>query len=161
MAVDHGGPHFIKFFGSSAAQIETLCRGVEQVSNQSPDGQSRWVKLRPCKDGMVRLEARLHPDEAALVLRAIDVAPSPTLPRKRDPSPRRRGPPDPMACCGSPTGGTQGFGPKVAVVASATSWSCACASRSCTRAEFPRNRRPVRSAQNPCVASPAIRASRG
>jgi len=62
---------------ASAAQLETLSRGVEQVSNQSPDGQSRWVKLRPCKDGMVRIEARLHPDEAALVMRAIDVAAKP------------------------------------------------------------------------------------
>jgi len=51
-----------------------LCRGIGQVTGQSPDAQSRWVTLRPCKDGMVRLEARLHPDEAALVMKAIDAA---------------------------------------------------------------------------------------
>ena len=59
---------------ATAAQLETICRGVEQVTGQSADGQARWVKLVPCKDGMVRLEARLHPDEAALILKAIDAA---------------------------------------------------------------------------------------
>jgi hypothetical protein len=59
---------------ASAAQLETICRGVEQVTGRSPDGQARWVKVLPCKDGMVRLEARLFADEAALVLNAVDTA---------------------------------------------------------------------------------------
>jgi len=59
---------------ASAAQLETICRGVEQVTGKSPDGQARWVKVVPCKDGMVRLEARLHPDEAASILKAVDAA---------------------------------------------------------------------------------------
>ncbi len=59
---------------ASAAQLETICRGVEQVTNRTREGHSRWVKLRRCSDGMVRLEARLHPDEAALVMKAVDAA---------------------------------------------------------------------------------------
>jgi len=59
---------------ASAAQLETICRGVEQVTGKSADGQARWVKLVPCRDGMVRLEARLHPDEAASILKAVDAA---------------------------------------------------------------------------------------
>ncbi len=60
----------------SAAQLETICRGVEQVSGMSAEvGRiARWVKLKPCKDGMVRLEIRVHADEAALVMKAIDAA---------------------------------------------------------------------------------------
>ena len=58
----------------SAAQLETICRGVEQVTGTSPDAQARWVKSKPCKDGMVRIEIRVHADEAALVMKAIDVA---------------------------------------------------------------------------------------
>ncbi len=58
----------------SAAQLETICRGVEQVTGTSPDAQARWVKSKPCKDGMVRIEIRVHADEAALVMKAIDAA---------------------------------------------------------------------------------------
>jgi len=59
---------------ASAAQLETLCRGIEQVTDQGATAQTRQVTLRPCKGGMVRLEACLHPDEAALVMKAIDAA---------------------------------------------------------------------------------------
>ena len=34
----------------------------------------RWVRTRPTDDGMMRLEASLHPDEAALVMKAIELA---------------------------------------------------------------------------------------
>ncbi len=75
---------------ASAAQLETICRGVEQVTSRTREGQSRWVKLRRCSDGMVRLEARLLPDEAALVMKAIDAAveeaPSPDGPDGPDAS---------------------------------------------------------------------------
>lgn len=59
---------------ATAAQLETICRGVEQVTGRCGDGRARWVRLVPCKDGMVRLEARLHPDEAAMIVRAVDAA---------------------------------------------------------------------------------------
>jgi len=58
----------------SAAQLETLCRGVEQVTGTSPDALARWVRSRPCKEGMVRIEIRVHADEAALLMKAIDAA---------------------------------------------------------------------------------------
>ena len=59
---------------ATASQLETICRGVEQVTGKTPAGQSRWLTVRPCKDGMVRLEARLDPDEAALILKAVEAA---------------------------------------------------------------------------------------
>ena len=59
---------------ASASQLETICRGVEQVTGKTADGQARWVKVIPCKDGMVRIEARLHADEAGLVIKAIEAA---------------------------------------------------------------------------------------
>jgi hypothetical protein len=59
---------------ASAAQLERICRGVEQVTTRGAEGQKRWVRVLPCTDGMVRLEARMHPDEAALVLKALDAA---------------------------------------------------------------------------------------
>lgn len=59
---------------ASAAQLETICRGVEQVTGKSAEGGARWVKVTPCKDGMVRVEARLRPDEAGLVVKAIEAA---------------------------------------------------------------------------------------
>ncbi|MFO0750117.1 MAG: DUF222 domain-containing protein [Myxococcota bacterium] len=59
---------------ATAAQLETICRGVEQVTGTSEDGIERWVRSRPDRDGMVRIEARLHADEAALVMKAIELA---------------------------------------------------------------------------------------
>jgi len=43
---------------ASAAQLETLCRGIEQVTDQGATAQARQVMLRPCRDDRVRLEAR-------------------------------------------------------------------------------------------------------
>ena len=59
---------------ATAAQLERICRGVEQVTSTSSDTEGRWVRLLRCKNGMMRLEARLHADEAALVMKAVDLA---------------------------------------------------------------------------------------
>lgn len=59
---------------ATAAQLDRICRGVEQVTSTTEAGQERWVRAARCSDGMVRIEARLHADEAALVMAAIDVA---------------------------------------------------------------------------------------
>ncbi|HRE87621.1 MAG TPA: DUF222 domain-containing protein [Myxococcota bacterium] len=59
---------------ASAAQLETICRGVAQVMERSEYGASRWLTFRPDTDGMVRLEVRLGADDAALLKRALEAA---------------------------------------------------------------------------------------
>lgn len=59
---------------ASAAQLETICRGVAQVIEHSEDGPARWLAFRADTDGMVRLEVRLGPDDAAILKRALSAA---------------------------------------------------------------------------------------
>ena len=59
-------------------ELETVCRKYRSVllhdAASEPDGdrQRRWVARRDTADGMVRIEAVLHPEEAALVWAALD-----------------------------------------------------------------------------------------
>lgn len=59
-------------------ELETVCRKYRSVvrhdADPDPDGdrQRRWVARRDTADGMVRIEAVLHPEEAALVWAALD-----------------------------------------------------------------------------------------
>src|SRR5688500_9536226 len=60
---------------ATAAQLERICRGYRQVVRPANDnGTERTLRERPLADGMVRLEIVLAPDEAALVLTAIEKA---------------------------------------------------------------------------------------
>lgn len=59
---------------ASAAQLETICRGVAQVMERSEDGPDRWLVFRADTDGMVRLEVRLGADDAAILKRALTAA---------------------------------------------------------------------------------------
>jgi Domain of unknown function (DUF222) len=60
---------------TTAAQLERICRFYRQV--QSPprnvDDDRRWVASRATEDGMVSIQIRVAPDEAARVMRAIEV----------------------------------------------------------------------------------------
>ena len=63
---------------SSGHQLETVCRKYRSVllhdADPDPEGdrQRRWVARWDTADGMVRIEAVLHPEEAALVWAALD-----------------------------------------------------------------------------------------
>jgi Domain of unknown function (DUF222)/HNH endonuclease len=65
---------------SSGHQLETVCRKYRSVllhdaepdPEPESDRQWRWVARRDTADGMVRIEAVLHPEEAALVWAAVD-----------------------------------------------------------------------------------------
>ena len=65
---------------STAAQLEKICRGFRRARNglagklPCDDEDERWVRDRSTESGMIRIEAQLLPDEAALVLRAIEAA---------------------------------------------------------------------------------------
>jgi hypothetical protein len=65
---------------STAAQLEKICRGYRRALNgvrgklTCDDENDRWVRDRSTESGMIRIEAQLLPDEAALVLKAIEVA---------------------------------------------------------------------------------------
>lgn len=61
---------------ATGAQLERLCRGYHSVLSAQgrPEPEPRTVSLNPMPGGMVRLELVLHPDEASLILRAIDRA---------------------------------------------------------------------------------------
>src|SRR5215813_13880231 len=63
-----------------ASQLEMLCRkyGFVQRHGQDPhpmgDLQRRYVRRRDTEDGMVKIEAVLHPEEAELVWRMLNHA---------------------------------------------------------------------------------------
>jgi hypothetical protein len=62
---------------STAAQLERICRLYRQAhptERPSPrdEGDRRWVVTRPTDDGMVAIQIRLNPDEAARLMRAIE-----------------------------------------------------------------------------------------
>ena len=65
---------------STAAQLEKLCRGYRRALNglagrlPCDDEDERWVRDRSTESGMIRIEAQLLPEEAALVLKAIEAA---------------------------------------------------------------------------------------
>lgn len=63
---------------STGAQLEKICRGYAGVRrhdhrpSQRDDGQRRHVRCREMVDGMIKIEAVLHPEEAALVWAALE-----------------------------------------------------------------------------------------
>jgi hypothetical protein len=61
---------------ATAAQLERLCRGYRAVgaSQGAPAAEERSVRRRLLAGGMVRLELVLEPDEAELILRALQRA---------------------------------------------------------------------------------------
>ena len=59
----------------TAAQLEVICRGVARMQPSSaPEAGARWLRVHADTDGMVRIELRLHADEAKLLLNAVDLA---------------------------------------------------------------------------------------
>jgi len=62
----------------TGAQLERICRQVRKVLNVTEDGDRiddrRYLRHEVLDSGMVRLSAVLHPDEAALVMNAVDEA---------------------------------------------------------------------------------------
>lgn len=64
---------------STGAQLERLCRGYRaaQSADQAPCPEARCVRRRTLPGGMVKLEIVLAPDEADLLMRAIDRAREP------------------------------------------------------------------------------------
>jgi hypothetical protein len=65
---------------STAAQLERICRGYRRALNglagklPCDDEDQRWVRDRSTESGMIRIEVQLLPEEAALVLKAIEAA---------------------------------------------------------------------------------------
>jgi hypothetical protein len=64
---------------STGAQLERICRTfrrvVAELAPRDPTAdEGRYVSERALPSGMVRIEAVLHPDEAALVMKAIEAA---------------------------------------------------------------------------------------
>jgi hypothetical protein len=60
---------------STAAQIERICRSFQTVVDPSEAAASeRYVRRRDLESGMVRLDVVLLPEEAAVVMKALEVA---------------------------------------------------------------------------------------
>jgi len=61
---------------ATAAQLERICRGLALVEAHGGAGAhgERSVSARPLESGLVRITADLHPDEAALVMKAVEAA---------------------------------------------------------------------------------------
>jgi hypothetical protein len=63
---------------ATGAQLERLCRQLRKVVSEDDEGQClddrRYLREEVLENGMVRLSAVLHPDEAALVKKAIEEA---------------------------------------------------------------------------------------
>ena len=63
---------------ATGAQLERICRGYRQVvramDENAPPPEERMVRERVLPGGMVKIELVLLPDEAALVLQAIEKA---------------------------------------------------------------------------------------
>ena len=83
---------------ATGAQLERLCRGYRtaQAADEAPAPEERSVRQRLLAGGMVKLELVLSPDEADMILRAIDRArevhaePAPDARRRRPRPPRPR-----------------------------------------------------------------------
>src|SRR5215831_1030167 len=80
----------------TASQLEKLCRKYALVlrhgEDPHPQGdeQRRYVRRRDTEDGMVKIEAVLHPEEAEIVWAMLDHAAA-QLARERDHHPEPRG----------------------------------------------------------------------
>ena len=62
---------------ATADHLEQICRGIRAADRDEQlarDVETRWVRERAGDHGMVRIEAQLHPDEAAIVWAAIERA---------------------------------------------------------------------------------------
>jgi hypothetical protein len=60
---------------STAAQLEKICRLYRQTApRERTEDERRWLHHRVTDDGMVRISMQLQAEEAALVLKAIDVS---------------------------------------------------------------------------------------
>lgn len=64
---------------STGAQLERICRSfrrvvAEQLAGDPTPDERRYVSERVLSSGLVRVEAVLHPDEAALVMKALEAA---------------------------------------------------------------------------------------
>jgi hypothetical protein len=65
---------------TSASQLERICRKYRQVqrnmdgANPADDDAARYLRRRDLDNGMVRIEAMCHPEEAALIWAAIEHA---------------------------------------------------------------------------------------
>jgi hypothetical protein len=65
---------------STASQLERICRSyrlaLRNASNERPEDEPdrRWVRERETDEGLVRFDAQLRPDEAAIVRRALEAA---------------------------------------------------------------------------------------
>jgi hypothetical protein len=80
---------------STGAQLERLCRGYRTATSQMTADNAlpppeRCVRRRDLPGGMVKLEVVLSPDEAALVMRALDRAREVTHEQAEDVSPETR-----------------------------------------------------------------------
>jgi len=68
---------------ATASQLEKICRGYRRVlaveqqdrpESLADEDLRRFVRFADTDDGMVRIDARLRPEEARVVLQALDVA---------------------------------------------------------------------------------------
>jgi hypothetical protein len=65
---------------STAAQLERICRGYRRALNgvlgklTRDEEDRRWVRDRSTESGMIRIEAQLTPEEAAVVLKALEAS---------------------------------------------------------------------------------------
>ena len=67
---------------ATASQLEKICRGYRRaltIAQEAPESMAdeelrRFVHVTDTHDGMVRIEAQLRPEEAAIVMRALAVA---------------------------------------------------------------------------------------
>src|SRR4030095_9464831 len=63
---------------ATAAQLERICRGYRRAVNgilgklTCDEASQRWVRDRSTESGMIRIECQLMPEEAAVVLKAIE-----------------------------------------------------------------------------------------
>jgi hypothetical protein len=61
--------------GTTGAQLERICSGFRRaLRGKATDDEHRFVRRRTMHDGSVQIEARLLPDEAELVWKAIGAA---------------------------------------------------------------------------------------
>ncbi|WP_421863985.1 DUF222 domain-containing protein [Parvibaculum sp.] len=67
---------------ATASQLEKICRGYRRVLTEqererpeslADEEQRRFLRVSETDDGMVRIEARLRPEEARVVMQALDV----------------------------------------------------------------------------------------
>jgi len=65
---------------STASQLERICRGYRRAIagleglRPEDEAQRRFVRIRGAESGMVRIEAQLGAEEAAMVMKALEVA---------------------------------------------------------------------------------------